>query len=178
MKMRNIIMYILLGTTLLGSCTRNDRMQEEVEELHEKSISFPTGYVSTNPSLTDRTLNSKAKVITFIENPPCTQCIIKTIHIYQREIAKISKNISYVIVISTKEKKKFIEILDSIPLRYPVLLYDSNSFCVENHLEDISAFNRTFLLDTENKIILTGEPFNKEKLADLYRRTTYSMCSK
>lgn len=57
-------------------------------------------------------------------------------------------------------------------------LYDSNVFSIENHIEDISAFNRTFLLDRENKIVLTGEPFNKEKLAALYRKTIASIYSK
>lgn len=99
-----------------------------------------TTFVSTNSSFTDRALNSKAKVVTYIVNPPCTKCIIKTIHIYQREIAKISKDLPYIVVISTKEREKFLEVLDSVHLRNPVLLYDSNVFSIEKHQPSIELF--------------------------------------
>ena len=49
----------------------------------------------------------------------------------------------------------------------PLMFYDSEVFKTENRL-DVLARNKTFLLDQDNKIVLVGEPFNNQKLLNLY----------
>ena len=67
---------------------------------------------------------------------------------------------------------------DSISLDLPIMYYNSNEFGESNKLNALLALNRTFLLNKDNKVVLVGEPFGREKLSKLYKKCIDSLMIK
>ena len=173
---KNVIGLIVIMSLL--SCNNNDRVINEVKELMHRKISFPNGYeeFSCNSEYSlDNLLKQNVKVVTYMEDLSCTSCGVKTLKLWQKEIKEIDKNVAYIIVLHSDSKEQISDMTKTLSLDLPIMYYQTNIFEQKNTLEGILARNKTFLLDKENKIILVGEPFGKEKLSKLYKKTIDSL---
>lgn len=163
---------------LLSSCNNDDRIVNEIKVLTHRKISFVDGYnefqCNCNISL-DSLISQDLKIITYIDNISCTSCGIKTLKMLQKEIKLIDKDIAYIIVLHSENKDKFLKMTETLSLEYPIMYYQSNIFEKKNNLEGIFAKNKTFLLNKNNEIVIVGEPFGREKLTNLYRKTIDSL---
>ena len=169
MKMNGALCFVAIA--ILLSCNSHNRDAYDVEKILNKTITFPDDYVELSCNSTknlDSLMNQNIKIVSYMDNVYCSPCIVKTLKIWQEEIRKIDDNIAYIIVIHADESRKFIELSDTLTLRYPILFYDSCSFVEQNNLTGLLARNRTFLLNKRNEVMLVGEPFGKSKLTKLY----------
>ena len=179
-KYRNrtaFVIIMMLTFVFLCSCNNNDRLIKEIQELSGCEITFPDGYVSlsSNDSLSvDSLLTKDIKVVSYIDNLPCTSCGVRMLHAWIDEVKEIDSEVAYVIVVQTQEKDVLFENIDSMRLPCPLMYYDTSVFGEVNKL-DVLARNKTFLLNKENKIVLVGEPFGNEKLTQLYKKTIVSL---
>lgn len=170
-----VISFVLLA--FLCSCNNNDRLIKEVQALSGRKITFPTGYesLSYHESLSvDSLLTKDIKMVSYIDDFPCTSCGVKMLHAWIEEVKEIDPEVAYVIVVQTQEKNVLFENIDSMRLPCPLMYYDTSVFDEVNEL-DVLARNKTFLLNKENRIVLVGEPFGNEKLTQLYRKTIASL---
>ena len=162
----------LLSLFILCSCNNGDRLTKDVMELMGRKIAFPTGY---HESLSvDSLLTKDIKMVSYIDDFPCTSCGVKMLHAWIEEVKEIDPEVAYVIVVQTQEKNVLFENIDSMRLPCPLMYYDTSVFDEVNEL-DVLARNKTFLLNKENRIVLVGEPFGNEKLTQLYRKTIASL---
>lgn len=169
-----IIIFIIL---LLLSCNKNTRIYNEIRGLSNQKISFVEGFTELrcNSSVKlDSLLKKEIKIVSYIDNIPCTSCALRTLKLWQREINNIDNDIAYIIVVYADDRT-FINMADTISLDLPLMYYDSNKFGESNNLEGLLARNRTFLLNKDNKVVLVGEPFGRDKLAKLYKRCIDSL---
>ena len=169
--------FLLLIPLVFCSCNNNDRLIKEVQALTGREISFPAGYVSLSyhDSLSvDSLLAKDIKLVSYIDNLPCTSCGVRMLHAWIEEMKEIDPKVAYVIVVQTQEKDVLFENIDSMHLPCPLMYYDTSIFGEENEL-DVLARNKTFLLNKENRIVLVGEPFGNEKLSQLYKKTIASL---
>lgn len=177
MKQSKVMVISFVFLSFLCSCTNNDRVSKEIRELTGREIAFPDGYVSLSchDSLSvDPLLEVDIKIVSYIDNLPCTSCGVKMLHAWIEEVKEIDPEVAYVIVVQTQEKDVLFENIDSMHLLCPLMYYDTSVFGDMNEL-DVLARNKTFLLNKENKIVLVGEPFGNEKLTQLYRKTIASL---
>lgn len=174
---RYYLLYIFLMLYVCYSCNNDNRIADEIKEMTGREIVFPSGYkiLSSNDSLCEHLLQyDNIKVITFIDNLPCTECGLRAIRDWGECIKTINKDVSYILVVQTEDSKELIGMKDSIQLETPLLFYSTDTFMVANELNVLTR-NKTFLLNRENKIVLVGEPFGNEKLTQLYKKTIASL---
>lgn len=160
----------------LFSCNNEDRVKGEIKNLMNRKILFPMGYESIpkrDSVIIDSMLNKDIKIVSYVDDLPCTSCGIKMMSIWMSRIDSLNSNAEYILVVNVaeNEKAKFFDMMDSVQLSHPIMYYDTDTFGVVNELSELLAINKTFLLNKHNRIVLVGEPFKNEKLFDLYKRT-------
>lgn len=167
---------ILLIVFVCFSCNKANRITREIKEMIGRNIVFPSGYKlhCCNDSLWEQSSLCDIKIVTYVDNLPCTECGLRTMHDWIDDIKTIDNDVSYILVVQTEEPKDLFGMLDSIQLEAPFLFYPTDTFRLVNSL-DVLARNKTFLLNKENKIVLVGEPFGNEKLTQLYKKTIASL---
>lgn len=171
------LLYILSSVLFVFCACNNNRVENEIRNLFGRQITFPTGYVSLSyhDSLSvDSLLTKDIKMVSYIDDLPCTSCGVRMLRSWAEEVKEIDPEMAYVIVVQTQEKDVLFENIDSMRLSCPLMYYDTSVFGEVNKL-DVLARNKTFLLNKENKIVLVGEPFNNEKLSQLYRKAVTSL---
>ncbi len=144
----------------------------ELESIHGNKIEFVDGFkeLRCNSGVKlDSLLKKKLKIISYIDDIPCSPCAIKKIKIWQSEIRAIDSDVPYIIVLNS-DSRSFVDMMDSISLSYPLMYYDSKIFGIKNKLEGLLARNRTFLLDKDDKVIVIGEPFGMKAMSKLYKK--------
>lgn len=159
-----------------GSSDKN-RVAKEVKALTGRHIVFPEGYMPlpVRDSLyADSLLGMDVKIVSYIDNLPCTSCGVKMLRSWIRRTELICPDAAFLIVVQTTERDTLLQYADSMHLSVPLLYYDSDVFGRVNGL-DALARNKTFLLDRYDNIILVGEPFYNEKLSTLYKKRVKSL---
>lgn len=174
--MRHKSLLIILFLYVLSSCNNNNRIKEEAKKLIGRDVVFPSHGVlyscGSNMSI-DSILHAKIKIVTYFDDLPCTSCGIKMLRIWEKEIFRIDSEILYVPVVHSKRNIK--KMLDSLNYSSPIVYDSLGEFGKDNCLEDISTSNRTFLIGSENNILLIGEPFKNDKLKALYKKQINKM---
>ena len=176
--------YIICGMVFvlmvqICSCNRNtnERIVNEVKEMTGRTIVFPDTYKTISCDKTvniNSLLRKKIKIVSYIDYLSCTQCEITMMAKWTEAIKEIDSEIAYIIVVQTELKKELEELIYQNLFCELVMCYSTDTFMTANNL-DILARNKTFLLNKENKIVLVGEPFDNEKLTQLYKKTIESL---
>lgn len=165
-----IVDFLLL--LVLCACNNYDRVTAEIKALMGREITFPKGYksLSCHDSLkVEPLLGADVKMVSYIDNLPCTSCGIKMLYNWIAEIDSMEQGLPYVIVVQTDKKEELFDIISHVSFPRPLMIYDSDVLKTENHL-DVLARNKTFLLNRDNKIVLVGEPFGCSRMFDLYKQ--------
>ena len=174
------IIIVVISCVAFCACNNEERVIREIKELSGREIIFPSGYVSLScdKSLSiDSLLMQNIKIVSYIDDLPCTECGVRMLHSWIDDICDIDPKVSYIIVVQTQQKKSLFESIDSMQLARPLMYYDTPVFGDINNL-DVLARNKTFLLNRDNKIVLVGEPWNNEKLSKLYSQAIDSLREK
>lgn len=170
-----LVQFLLIS--VLFSCNNDNRIIHEISTMIGRRITFPEDYLWIPPHQAQRAekyLKEDIKVITFIDNLSCTDCGIKALHYWVAEMKKIDKDVAYIVIIQTENRDELEMMADLVKQDIPFMLYLTDSFKTNNNL-NVLARNKTFLLNKENKIVLVGEPFGNEKLAQLYKKNIASL---
>lgn len=101
-KMENIIYRIVMMLFLITStnlffcnCSSEKRRVQEIKKLYNKSLDLTSGYEIYPSSEYGYVLKLRdsLKVITYMDEPPCTECIVKLLAERKRIIEKMKKDI-------------------------------------------------------------------------------------
>ena len=114
--------------------------------------------------------NQKLFIITFLWGD-CNSCIsdLKKWDSYFHFINN-KKDIDILFYLYTSDLKFFKKSLYSKEIhKFPLILDHKNSFIIKNNLPHNKKMYQTFLLDSNNKVILVGNPIYSEKLMELYK---------
>ena len=87
--MKTIVASLLVALVALASCNNDDRVTAEIKALTGRKISFPKGYksLSYHDSLkVEPLLDADVKMVSYIDNLPCTSCGIKMLYNWIAEI--------------------------------------------------------------------------------------------
>lgn len=154
------------------SCVQSDRRVEEIRKLSGREMEFCGQYEVYPKSMSAdfrKMLDSSLKIMTYIENPPCTECIASTLVQWKDIINDIDSEIPYIFIVKAD---KNVAAIKDVFLRagiVPFAIYSDDNFKNKNSL-DVLSVNRTMLLGTDNKILVVGEPFWDNRMMELYKR--------
>lgn len=164
---------LIMVLLLIVSCSNNEKALQQIESLNNREIVFPKGYKSLsyhNRLSVDSLLDKDIKVVSYIDNLPCTSCGIRMLFDWCAQVDSLGDDIGYVIIVRTNEEKELFQIMDSVSLPRPLMYYDTDTFGIANGLTDVLARNKTFLLNKDNRIMVVGEFFNNPQLSQLYKK--------
>lgn len=176
MKYKSFFISLSVLLFFVSSCNNEDRVKVEIKNLMNRKVLFPMCYESIpnkDSVIVNSMLDKDVKIVSYVDDLPCTSCGIKMMSIWMSKIDSLNSNVEYLVVVNVAEndKSKFFDMMDSAQLPHPIIYYDTDTFGVVNGLSELFAVNKTFLLNKHNRIVLVGEPFNNEKLFDLYKKT-------
>ena len=168
--------YLLLLTCFfLFSC--NSVKQETMEVINNwlgKDIIFPSDLIFTieGEDTVYNVLNEKSPymILTYVDTVGCTSCRLQ-LQQWKTFFSEIKsrdyQSVTPCFILYPKDVKDLIYVLKSNTFNYPVCIDLNDKFNKQNHLPKDYAF-RTFLLDSEHKIIAIGNPINNPKIKELY----------
>lgn len=109
------------------------------------------------------------KVVSYIDQMLCDPCFSKYLYGASVFMARFpSDSVKYICVVSRSEER-LKECVDGLNSNTCVVIRDiDDSFVSLNSLERHSPFCRTFLLDANNRVLLTRDPLRQANLQKLY----------
>lgn len=147
------------------------RRSEEVRRLSGRQIELCQPYKvypESMASVFDKMWNSPLKIITYMENPPCTECIASTLVQWKEIMAEIDSDVPYIFVVMAESNMDEIKRVFAQAGIVPFVVYTGDSFKKTNSL-DVLSVNRTMLLGKDNRILVVGEPFWDDSMTKLYK---------
>lgn len=165
---------VLLVASLMFSCKGNKRkIERDVAKWIGREMVLPENVkmqIGVKDTFCADLFHMKYKVLMYVNSTGCSDC---TLNISKwREFSEIlckNKNVGFLIYVYSDDYIGLEHKLVSNNFRFPVL------FDVEDRLNKINSLSKdknfqTFLLDSNNRVILVGNPMNNKNIFDLYLR--------
>ena len=172
--MRKVVL-ILFSFLLLFSCSESKKHDIEtlVKEWGDKEICFPENPVFTR-FVTDtvhyRIPKSDYKVVVFVDSVGCISCKLQLPKWkeFMHEVDSLSDgNVPFVFFFQTKDVRELRYILRRDNFSHPVCIDTEDSFYKLNRFPGEMMF-QTFLVDSENRVKVIGNPIHNLSVKDLY----------
>ncbi len=157
------------------SCQKNDRAKVEslVKEWNNKEIRFPDNPVFTR-FVTDtvpyRIPKTDYKVVVFVDSVGCISCKLQLPKWkeFMHEVDSLCEGkVSFVFFFQSADLKELRYILRRDGFSLPVCIDADDSFNSLNHFPGEMMF-QTFLVDSENRVKVIGNPIHNLSVKDLY----------
>lgn len=152
---------------------REELIVKKLEQLYSKQITF-SKYYSTVWDSTSTERNSmfskEKKILVYIDSTGCTDCRIHDLRAWKNYLEDINHRIDLIFIFQTKDLRALERMVNLINLDPKNVFYDTeNVFEKQNtFLKDLDY--TTFLLDTNNRILLIGTPLYNTALWNLYKQ--------
>lgn len=181
MEIKHSIVYGLIKISFICllffamSCQKNDRAKVEslVKEWNNKEIRFPENPVFmryVTDTVPYKIPKTDYKVVVFVDSVGCISCKLQLpkwkefIH----EVDSLSDgNVPFVFFFQTKDVRELRYILRRDNFPYPVCIDTEDSFYKLNRFPGEMMF-QTFLVDSENRVKVIGNPIHNLSVKDLY----------
>lgn len=165
---------ISLCFLLLWSCNSKERkIRKIVEAWQGKEILFPPHFelksFGRDTSL-EAILGKEYKIFNYIDTNGCTECRLK-LEGWQNlkaEADSLHLNVTFLFAAYVKNYEE-LEMFQYINRFEGIFIYDRNNRMDSLNHFPASPLFRTFLLDSENRVILVGNPVENERLWELYK---------
>lgn len=174
MKLFRILALMLLVLAIVSSCKKSARdvYAEAVEEWIGKEILFPDSMMTVSgemiaPPTADFT------IVSYYDSTGCTGCRMKlpfwNEFMNKMDSLKPSRNVALVMIAGNPDKKELSYLIKRDAFSYPVVMDADgkvnglNRFPVDNQCN-------TFLIASDHKVLLIGNPVINRKIGDEYLR--------
>lgn len=169
------VILILFSFLFFFSCSNVKKKQVEilVNEWNNKEICFPAHPVFTR-QLTDTVLyripKSDYKVVVFVDSVGCVSCKLQLSRWkeFMHEVDSLSDGaVPFVFFFQSKDLRELRYILKCDGFSHPVCIDTDDEFNRLNHFPGEMMF-QTFLVDSENRVKVIGNPIHNLSVKDLY----------
>lgn len=181
MEIKHSIVYGLIKISFICllffamSCQKNDRAKVEslVKEWNNKEIRFPENPVFTRyvtDTIPYRIPKTDYKVVAFVDSVGCISCKLQLPRWkeFMHEVDSLSDgNVPFVFFFQTKDVRELRYILRRDNFSHPVCIDTEDSFYRLNRFPREMMF-QTFLVDSENRVKVIGNPIHNLSVKDLY----------
>lgn len=171
--MRNAVS-ILFSFLFILSCTDGrNKIEKQVNEWNNKEILFPGNPVFTRmvkDTVPYRIPKTGYKVVVFVDSVGCISCKLQLPRWkeFMHEVDSLSDgNIPFVFFFQTKDVRELRYILRRDNFPHPVCIDTEDRFYKLNRFPGEMMF-QTFLVDSENRVKVIGNPIHNLSVKDLY----------
>lgn len=178
------VILILFSFLFFFSCSNVKKKQVEilVNEWNNKEICFPAHPVFTR-QLTDTVLyripKSDYKVVVFVDSVGCVSCKLQLSRWkeFMHEVDSLSDGaVPFVFFFQSKDLRELRYILKCDGFSHPVCIDTDDEFNRLNHFPGEMMF-QTFLVDSENRVKVIGNPIHNLSVKELYLKELIGMKS-
>lgn len=178
------VILILFSFLFFFSCSNVKKKQVEilVNEWNNKEICFPAHPVFTR-QLTDTVLyripKSDYKVVVFVDSVGCVSCKLQLSRWkeFMHEVDSLSDGaVPFVFFSQSKDLRELRYILKCDGFSHPVCIDTDDEFNRLNHFPGEMMF-QTFLVDSENRVKVIGNPIHNLSVKELYLKELTGMKS-
>lgn len=178
------VILILFSFLFFFSCSNVKKKQVEilVNECNNKEICFPAHPVFTR-QLTDTVLyripKSDYKVVVFVDSVGCVSCKLQLSRWkeFMHEVDSLSDGaVPFVFFFQSKDLRELRYILKCDGFSHPVCIDTDDEFNRLNHFPGEMMF-QTFLVDSENRVKVIGNPIHNLSVKELYLKELTGMKS-
>ena len=172
--MRKLVI-ILFSSLFLFSCSYDKKHDIEVlvKEWNSKEIRFPDNPVFTRfviDTVPYRIPRTDYKVVVFVDLVGCISCKLQLPRWkdFMHEVDSLSDgNVPFIFFFQTKDERELRYILKRDNFSYPVCIDTEDIFKKLNRFPEEMMF-QTFLIDSENRVKVIGNPIHNLSVKDLY----------
>ena len=173
MKYAFRIVGLITMSFVLGCKSPKDKIRHNIKVLEENPISIPYNQMMcwTNDSLKNDSPNEQAKLklVVYMDSSQCTECEIKTMHLWD-DFVKLEKKYDgrfKVVFIVQASKKSPARVIASafkhFKVEYTMYIDSTNIFSSVNPHIPAEKMYHVFLLDENDNVRLVGNPqFNPD----------------
>ena len=159
------------------SCLTKKSGENIIREWHGKEIVFPKDIdrmVIGGDSANCNFLQKKYKILIYKDSSSCNRCNLHLAE-WKNTISKIKEvsNIEFLFFITSVSKEEIYCIREEEEFYYPIILDEFNTINKLNQFPEDPLFH-CFLLNSNNKVLLTGDPSNNSELWELYKKVILS----
>lgn len=165
---------IFLVLLMACSCSRNAEQRKIVSAMSGKEVLMPDGLACTILGDTiDFSLDdADYTIVAYIDSAGCTACRMK-LAVWDGIINELKSlddaDVNFVMVINASDAEEVDYLLKRDNFLHPVCIDPDGRFAELNGLPADMAYHN-FLLDSNNEIVLVGNPAINPKIMDLYRK--------
>lgn len=161
--------YLLFILCLVSffSCQRHEKeVATLLKKWHGKEILFPQESVFTlfGKDTVFFSADTQYKVLSYVDSIDCISCKLQ-LRSWKRLIEEL--NIPVMFFMHPKQLQEIVFVLQRDAFDYPVCIDMNDSLNKLNHFLSEISF-RTFLLDSDNRVLAIGNPVHNPKVRDLY----------
>lgn len=172
--MRYII--IISAIIMMGACSNDKILKDKLEALYSTPVVFPNSGMlhidnAANNNNQEKTPSSKYKLLVFSGPDECSICAVNKMSEWNA-LLNLEKegfiNMIFIFNPLTEEKDDVIAAYHTSGLEHSIELDTCGIFLQKNsQIPEAKAFH-TLLLDTDNKVILVGDPIHNKKIKKLF----------
>lgn len=158
---------------LLSSCTSpENNTKSAIENWVSKEIIIPPNIIYKSigcDTISKYIFDQTFKILVYVDSVGCTSCKLGLIE-WKAFIDRCQSkgyDIGFLFVIQSSNYEEFEQKMEMYQFLYPVIYDLTDKFNSLNKFPKEDKF-RTFLLDSNNKVILIGSPIKSDKMWKLY----------
>lgn len=166
------VLYFMLVSFLLASCnSKKSEMKQLVETWRNKEIIFPDKMkmkIYGRDTLDDLSTH-KYKIFNYADTSGCSECMLKFFEWRQlkEEIDSLQLDVGLIYVIFSNHYRE-VEISQILNKFNVPIFYDSLGYMLQKYNFSTDPRYRTFLLDSNNRVVAIGNPVLNKKVWKLY----------
>lgn len=164
-----LLTYIIIVISLM-SCKKD--LNSIVSSLYGKEISFDGDFqtLQSDTLMSGFDLNTPIKVVAYLNSSICTPCVENYITVSSKFIKNIgSDSVIYVCILQSRPIDSLQLFLSNVNLPGIVVIIDTyNKYGTINSINKYNNMLTTYLLDSENRIVLIGDPLRSNKVRKIY----------
>jgi len=153
--------------------SRKSEIKKVIQEWQGKEILIPTDITFKSlgrDTASSYLWNKPYKIFTYIDSIGCSSCQLGMFDWYALiDLCKLQHfDVSFLFVVHSSDFTHFDSEVLSFQFDYPIIYDYQNQFDKLNNFPPLPF--RTFLLNKDNKVILTGTPINNPEMWKLYKK--------
>ena len=169
--------YYIIICCILFSCNWNQKKykkyaQKTIVEWTGKQITLPRDsdtYIFDKKVTCDSILDKKVKILVYTDSVGCTACKLN-LYDWKLRIDSLDDNpdLSFIFFVHAQHTNQFSNRLRGEAFNYPIFFDEKNIIEKLNHFPKDYRL-QTFLLDSNNHVVLIGNPLGNESMWNLYK---------
>lgn len=169
--------YIVLVSSLVFlSCSEGNSIKRQISKMCEREILINTDDMvacHVLDSLSTNEKDSKLKMVLWADSTECSQCYIRNLDLwkgYANIEREIPKGIVFYFIFETAPEKmgKLFSLIQTTQLNHTIYVDTAQVFRRNNPNIPTDVLYHTFLLDSNNKVILVGNPTKNKSIRYLF----------